>query len=100
MQHINPITRATAIIIERNEGKSQEDAQFLRAPSEDEVKTMALHLKVSCSDSVWELGWGAEALEFRGWIPVLAEGTRACAPGGESTQAQSSRQALVEWGSQ
>jgi len=44
--HINPISRATGIIIERNEGKSQEDAQFLRAPSDEEVKTMALHLKV------------------------------------------------------
>ena len=27
--HINPISRATGIIIERNEGKSQEDAQQL-----------------------------------------------------------------------
>lgn len=47
LQHMNPISHATHIIIERNEGKNvQEENQFAKAPRDDEIKTMALHLQV------------------------------------------------------
>jgi hypothetical protein len=45
---MNPISHATHIIIERNEGKNvQEENQFAKAPRDDEIKTMALHLQVA-----------------------------------------------------
>eukprot|EP00913_Durusdinium_trenchii_P034748 g32505.t1 len=61
VHHINPISHSTHIIIERtpgeglkplavlagNEGKSyQEESNFLKAPRDDEIKTMALHLQI------------------------------------------------------
>lgn len=39
LQHINPISHATHIIIERNEGKNiQEENQFAKAPKDEDTR--------------------------------------------------------------
>lgn len=68
--HVKPISHATGIIIERNEGKNlQEESTFLKAPRDDEVKLMALHLEIYVS------AYGAsglkEVVQGEVFIPTL-----------------------------
>eukprot|EP00931_Biecheleriopsis_adriatica_P059754 TRINITY_DN35814_c0_g1_i1.p1 TRINITY_DN35814_c0_g1~~TRINITY_DN35814_c0_g1_i1.p1 ORF type:complete len:3403 (-),score=723.69 TRINITY_DN35814_c0_g1_i1:308-10516(-) len=45
--HINPVSHAAGTIIERNEGRSQqEEGQLLKAPQTEDIQKMALHFCV------------------------------------------------------
>jgi len=57
LEHINPISHATHIIIERNEGKNiAEENQFAKPPKEEDIKKMALHFQAYVEVYVYERG--------------------------------------------